>query len=235
MRKWTIKLTITLVCQIRDTNHTTDSSFKRVFRVDTEKGKNMVANFLDSLLKIEFPDKDLTTRNVQLQDESVNLKYCSANSASMESSVDNKSPEKPQKLEVDALFSAKVDGDWPTNKSKKIRMLVEMQVAEQDFGARLKQYAEIISGAQEINLSKEQVPDPVVGFGLCMWDEGGFTFGDSLESAKLHGPEWNGTLKTETRIRNIFLGKCKLYGIKAEQRTEARAALKDKVVKYFKK
>lgn len=221
----------------------TDHAFKRVFRADDSDSKDMVSNLLGALLKIEFPDKKLAIREVSLENESVNAAQqdthsflSSSDVASSETSVTSGfSSKKPQNLFVDALYSGIIDGFFNPDVSVNVFMLVEMQSAKMDFGVRLMHYVASIVNKQTINLKGDEIPIPVLGSGLCMWDVGKFTLGQKMDSADLDHPNRDIKHRTATYARNIFLNKPISYGASDKKRSGARAAIKKMVVEHFKK
>lgn len=216
---------------------TTDASFRKIFNASGKDAKQMTADFLTSILKIQFPDRDLSTRDVKLQSSDINSEIRSKSDAEHDATPATKSTAKPQNLEVDALFSAEVDKFYgEEHNTRTISMLVEMQVSKQEFGTRLIHYASIELGKQKINLDNGNVPNPVVAVGLCMWSGGKFfTRQESLSSYSLDAEDTPSSKSTSTHLQTVFLDTVKRYGIEDNLRLKARNSLKKKVVAYFTK
>lgn len=224
---------------------TTDNEFKRVFlHTVNENGENIIGrSFADALLKLSMPNTNLSVRKVNVISENVDGVFKNFYLA-VKDFIDV--PE-TQNLRVDALYCADVndprrDARLPQTRSENIiqkpaYILGEMQVAPQDFGARLISYMSKIFGSCTTALKANQVPIPTYGVGLCMWN--GTSFCEDL--GRLSSDNVKNKLNfTEIMGRTIFLGKCEEISPQATRRSidqqleTKRQWLKSNAVRYFK-
>jgi hypothetical protein len=225
---------------------TTDHMYKKVFLNSLSQGENKIGrDFCNAMLRIMTKNDSLTVRKVEVMSEHVDGVFKNFYLA-VKAFVDV--PEQ-QNLKVDALFCADMNdnrrAEKPATKSGKgpqnpAYVLGEMQVGQQNFGARLLSYAcKILSGCN-IDLKNNVMPPPVYAMGFCMWNSGELVKGPRGISSKDLDIDSTGNEFTEIFCTNVFLGDY-VKILKTDTRdsidsklVSAQNTLKEKVVKFFK-
>jgi hypothetical protein len=180
---------------------TADHNYKQVFLHTSPEVRK---DFCNAILRVTMPEVPLKVREVKVESEFVDREAVNRAIGGQRS----------QNLKVDALFRADMEDErrdgLPQTRSRMLmekpaRILAEMQVCEQSFGARLMSYAHKILAELPIYIERSVIPPPVYAIAFCMWECGQLVKRCSIKSDELDAQE--ASRFTEVGYSSVFLGK----------------------------